>query len=93
MCSEVLACQEESQLSSQTGLLCCPDSVSMEDLHCQKEAGSSKASSHHPAGSLQRTAGSKEIRCHAREVQGRGGEDTKREGGFEKEEGERKARS
>ena len=93
MCGEVLACQEKNRLSPKASLFCRTDSVSLEDLHCQKEADPSKAGSHHSPGALQRTAGSKEIRHLVGEVQRREGEKEKRGGATEKEEGEGKARS
>ena len=93
MCCEVLACQEKSQLSPKASLLCRTDSVFLEDVHCQKEADPSKAGSHHSPGTLQGTAGSKEICCLAGEVQRREGEKEKRGGATEKEEGEGKTRS
>ena len=93
VCCEVLACQEESQLSPKACLFCRADSVSLEDVHCQKEADPSEAGGHHPPGTLQGTTGSKEIRRLAGEVQGREGEKEKRGGATEKEEGEGKARS
>lgn len=93
VCCEVLACQEKSGLSSKASLFCRIDSVSLENLHGQEEAYPSKAGSHYSPGTLQRTAGSKEICYLAGEVQGREGEKEKRGGVTEKEEGEGKARS
>lgn len=63
VCSEMLASQKRSRLSQEAGLLCGADSVSVEDLRCQEEADSPETGGHHPPGTLQRKAGSKEV-CH-----------------------------
>ena len=65
----------------------------MEDLHRQEEADPSETGSHHSPGPLQRTVGSKEIRCLVGEIQRREGAKEKGGRGFEEEERERKARS
>jgi hypothetical protein len=65
----------------------------LEDVHCQEETNPPKAGGHHSPGTLQGTAGSKEIHCLAGEVQGREGEKEKGGGATEKEEGEGKTRS
>ena len=81
MCCEVLACQKESQLSPKASLFCRTDSVSLEDLHCQKEVDPTETGSHHSPSTLQGAAGSKEVCCPVGEVQGREGEKEKRGGG------------